>query len=79
MFKMWMAMASADEQEALAALAGLSRNYLYRLANGKRKAGPATAARIAEFANKIQQENTELPRLSRASLCRACADCPYHP
>lgn len=62
----WLARNSKEAQEAVAERAGSSRNYLFQLSGGHRKAGPEKAKAIEEA---TQGE------LQRTELCEACGRC----
>lgn len=76
-FRQWMILATKAEQESLAAEAGTSRNYLYQIADGRRKVSADMAARLEGAAAPIAKASKKrLPKLTRADLCEACRDCP---
>jgi hypothetical protein len=79
--KVFMRLASADEQQQLADRAGTSRQYLYKLANTKtnyaRHAKPGLAIAIETVTGEMHRETKgRLPRVYRTDLnhdCRGCA------
>lgn len=74
----WMRLASTKEQELLAEMAGTTRNHLYQIANGHRKASPDAAHRLANASQALaKQSKGRLPELYVTDLCRVCAGCPY--
>lgn len=80
--KHFMTVASGVEQEELAAAAGTSRAYLYRLANsGTAYARNAKSKLAAAIESKTQEmaktSKGRLPIVYRTDLNAACRDCPY--
>lgn len=76
--RVWMALATAEEQRLLASRAGTSRAYLYQLASGKRMATADLAGRIADEAEILRRGSKgRLPKLLRGELSSACEECPY--
>lgn len=74
----WMAAATVAEQKALAANAGTSHKYLYRLASGERRASAELAGALEDAAEALRRGSKgRLPRLMRYHLCNACASCPF--
>lgn len=76
----WMRVATAEESEQLAQLAGTSRDYLWQLGAGTRNASATLAGRIAREAARIRDRSPrreQLPLLTRTSLSPACAVCEY--
>lgn len=73
----WMLAATAAEQQLLAAGAKTSRNYLYQLADNRRKITSDMAARIEIAAGAIGKKSKgRLPRLLRWELSPVCNACP---
>lgn len=73
-----MAVATSDEQAALAQLAGTSKNYLYQLAKQTRVASAELAAAIEKASHIVARRSKgRLPKLPREQLCPACSTCPY--
>ena len=76
--KLWMKLATADEQEALAAQCETSRQMLYQVANGHRNFSAAKAGLIeAASAAMHKASRGRLPKLYRSDLAAACAGCAY--
>lgn len=82
----WMAVATANEQQTLAMLAGTSRAYLYTVANAgstkrqassKRIISSDMAGRLAHAAADLRLVNPALPELLRTDLSPTCGDCEY--
>lgn len=74
----WMRAATTAQLDELAKRAKTSRNYLHQLAGGHRTAGAEIAGRIEEASRLMRVESRfTLPWIDRASLCPACAGCPY--
>lgn len=76
--KLWMRLATAAEQEALAAKCDTSRQMLYQVANGHRNFS-ASKAGLIEAASAAMHKATRgrLPLLYRSDLAIACASCAY--
>ena len=76
--KLWMRLATADEQEALAAKCDTSRQMLYQVANDHRNFS-ASKAGLIETASAAMHKTTRgrLPLLYRSDLAAACASCAY--
>jgi hypothetical protein len=80
--KHFMRIATTAEQEELAAAAGTSRQYLYKLANSgtdyARTAKADLAAKL-EGASAVMHRASKgrLPRLYRTDLNDACRACPF--
>ena len=76
--KLWMRLATADEQEALAAKCDTRRQMLYQVANGHRNFS-ASKAGLIETASAAMHKSTRgrLPLLYRSDLAAACASCAY--
>jgi DNA-binding transcriptional regulator YdaS (Cro superfamily) len=71
--KAWMAAATVDEQETLAARVGTTRGMLYQYAGGHRTAS-------AERAGAIERSTAEMHKASkiyRTDLSEACLQCEY--
>lgn len=81
--KQWMRLASTEEQEQLAKLAGTKRPYLYHLAGEKNKAykrEPMPKLAIAlEAASAVlrKQSKGRLPLIYRTDLVTACRECSF--
>lgn len=76
--KTWMIAAKPEEILGLAGLSGTSRDYLYQLAAGRRRASSELAGRIAAGADKIRAGSEgRLPRLGREDVSSVCRDCAY--
>lgn len=76
--KVWIALASADEQLALAERVGTSRATLYQYANGHRQCSAERAGEIERAtADMARSSKGRLPRLFRTDLADACAQCDY--
>lgn len=74
----WLNSASTLEQDALAHTAGTSRQYLYHIASGFRKASAEMGAAIEKASNKLRASSRKrLPKLTRKDICEVCARCPY--
>lgn len=77
-FRLWMLRAMTTEQEKLAAKAGISRNYLYKIADGTRPASAELTAIIVGIAEGMRKASKgRLPRLTRADIAEVCAGCEY--
>ena len=84
--KSWMAVATAQEQQTLATLAGTSRAYMYTVANagstkrkvsGKRIISADLAGRMARAATGFLLAILPLPEMLRTDLSPTCGDCEY--
>lgn len=76
--KLWMRLATPDEQEALAKGAKTSRAMLYHVANGNRKFAPTKAIQIERTSAKMHQASRgRLPKLYRTDMAAACAECEF--
>jgi DNA-binding transcriptional regulator YdaS (Cro superfamily) len=76
--KIWIALASADEQQVLAERVGTSRATLYQYANGHRQCSAERAGEIERVtAEMARASKGRLPRLYRTDLADACAQCDY--
>lgn len=80
--KVFMRLATAEEQRRFAELAGTSRQYLYKLANSEAWYGRTTKAELAagiEAASVILNKESKgrLPRLYRTDMNPTCRACPY--
>ncbi len=74
----WMSLASADEQAALAERVGTSRATLYQYASGHRQCSADRAGEIERVtAERARSSKGRLPRLYRTDLSDACANCDY--
>ncbi len=73
----WMNKATTEEREALANGADTTRAAIYQITSGKRQVGPAKARLFERAAAVLRRKNPELPKLLRADLCPACAQCEY--
>ena len=74
----WMSLASADEQTALAERVGTSRATLYQYASGHRQCSAERAGEIERVsAEMVRSSKGRLPRLYRTDLADACANCEY--
>lgn len=78
----WMRLATPEEQEEMAQLAGTSRDYLYQIASPAKHRG--ISSRMAGFlvaaAAKVREASPRrdiLPVLTRADLSDVCAGCEY--
>lgn len=81
--KAWLRQATAAEQEALAARAGTSRQYLHHLAAGeetnyRREPKPALAAAIERETKAMAKASKgRLPIVYRTDLVTACRQCEF--
>lgn len=76
--KKWMIAATADEIRSLVKQADTSRDYLYQIVGGHRTASADLAGRIETAAEALRLKSKgRLPKLTRADLAPACAECPY--
>jgi len=76
--KIWIALASADEQHVLAERVGTSRATLYQYANGHRQCSAERAGEIERVtAEMARASKGRLPRIYRTDLADACAQCDY--
>lgn len=74
----WIALASADEQQLLADRVGTSRATLYQYANGHRQCSADRAGEIERVTGEMARASKgRLPRLYRTDLAAACAECEY--
>lgn len=74
----WMALASADEQQLLAERVGTSRATLYQYASGHRQCSAERAGEIERVTGEMARASKgRLPRLYRTDLSPACAECEY--
>jgi len=77
--KEWMAVATNEEKEFLAATAGTTVGYLRQVAGGYRdysvKAGLAQRIEIA--AGALREVNPTLPEIKQVDLCVDCVGCKY--
>ena len=77
-FKVWMRAATPEEQELLAAEIGTSREYLYQLSGGFRKASPERGAAIEEVSSKMHAASLgRLPLIYRTDMVDACRGCAF--
>lgn len=78
-----MKLATTEQQEALATLAGTTRTYLYHLSADSdkayaRDAEPGLAARIEKASFELRKQTRgALPRIYRTDLNKACRACEY--
>lgn len=77
-FKSWMKAATPGEQSVLADALGSSREYLYQLSGGFRKASPERGIAI-EVASARMHEASQgrLPRIYRTDMVDACRKCEF--
>lgn len=76
--KAWMAAATTDEQELLAAKVGTTRGTLYQYAGGHRKASAERAGAIERASAEMHRASKgRLPRIYRTDLSEACLGCEY--
>lgn len=80
--KHWMRLATSEQQQQLAAEAGTSRQYLYKLANTRAKYARSAKASLAAALERVSHRlaaftNRSLPKLYRTDLNETCRDCPY--
>lgn len=76
--QIWMALASADEQQLLAERVGTSRATLYQYASGHRQCSAERAGAIERVSAEMARASKgRLPRLYRTDLASACAECDY--
>ncbi len=76
--KRWMQLATADEQELLAARAGTSRGQLYQLAGQHRQASPAKAFAIERASKELHKASKgRLPIIWRTDLVESCRQCEF--
>lgn len=77
-FKTWMKAATPSEQSVLADVLGSSREYLYQLSGGFRKASPERGAAIeAASARMHEASQGRLPRIYRTDMVEACRNCEF--
>lgn len=77
-FKTWMKAATPGEQSILAELLGSSREYLYQLSGGFRKASPERGAAIeAASARMHEASQGRLPLIFRTDMVDACRNCEF--
>lgn len=76
--QVWMALASADEQQLLADRVGTSRATLYQYGSGHRQCSAERAGEIERVTHEMARASKgRLPRLYRTDLADACANCEY--
>lgn len=77
-FKTWMKAATPGEQSLLAEALGSSREYLYQLSGGFRRASPERGAAL-EVASARMHEASQgrLPRIYRTDMVDACRNCEF--
>lgn len=76
--KAWMAAATVDEQELLAARVGTTRGMLYQYAGGHRTASAERAGAIEQVTAEMHRASKgRLPRIYRTDLAEACLHCEY--
>jgi DNA-binding transcriptional regulator YdaS (Cro superfamily) len=77
-FKTWMKAATPGEQSILAEALDTSREYLYQLSGGFRKASPERGAAIeAASARMHEASQGRLPRIYRTDMVEACRNCEF--
>jgi DNA-binding transcriptional regulator YdaS (Cro superfamily) len=77
-FKTWMKAATPGEQSILADALDTSREYLYQLSGGFRKASPERGAAIeAASARMHEASQGRLPRIYRTDMVDACRNCEF--
>jgi hypothetical protein len=77
-FKVWMRAATPGEQGVLADALGTSREYLYQLSGGFRKASPERGAAVeAASAWMHEQSAGRLPKIFRTDMVDACRKCEF--
>jgi hypothetical protein len=77
-FKTWMMAATPAEQSLLATELGSSREYLYQLSGGFRRASAERGAAIeAATARMHEASNGRLPRIYRTDMVDACRGCTF--
>lgn len=77
-FKVWMRAATPSEQNVLATAIGTSREYLYHLSGGFRKASAERGAAIeVETARMHAESGGRLPAIYRTDMVAACRDCEF--
>lgn len=75
-----MRLLTVEEQEQLALLAGTSREYLYQLGSGHRRASAEMAGRLERAAGIVRSRSPRsemLPVLPRTALSETCRECQY--
>lgn len=76
--KLWMRLATVDEQERMAELAGTTRPMLYQYASDQRKPSSERAVHIEAATTQMNKESKRrLPVLYRTDLSSACAQCHF--
>jgi len=76
--KAWMAAATTDEQELLAAKVGTTRGTLYQYAGNHRKASAERAGAIEKASAEMHKASKgRLPKIYRTDLSEACLQCEY--
>lgn len=76
--KVWMRAATPSEQGLLATAIGTSREYLYQMSGGFRKASPERGAAIErETAAMHATTAGRLPEIYRTDMVDACRDCEF--
>ncbi len=75
--RQWMNVATPEEQEQMAMLAGTTRAMLYQYSGGHRTMSAERAGVIEAAAAKMRRTNRKLPKLFRIDLAPACRSCPY--
>jgi hypothetical protein len=77
-FKLWMRAATPVEQGVLATALGSSREYLYQLSGGFRRASPERGAAIEEVSARMHDiSDGRLPKIYRTDLVDACRNCEF--
>jgi DNA-binding transcriptional regulator YdaS (Cro superfamily) len=77
-FKTWMKSATPGEQKLLADELDTSREYLYQLSGGFRKASPERGAAIEVASARMHEASAgRLPRIYRTDMVEACRNCEF--
>lgn len=77
-FKTWMKAATPGEQSILADALDTSRDYLYQLSGGFRKASPERGAAIEVASARMHVASKgRLPRIYRTDMVEACRNCEF--
>ena len=76
--KLWMSLASIDEQNDLAERVGTTRGNLYQYAGGHRNASAERAGEIERVTAEMHKSSKgRLPKIYRTDLAAACKACPF--
>ena len=76
--KAWMAAATVEEQETLAARVGTTRGMLYQYAGGHRTASAERAGAIERATAEMNKASKgRRPKIYRTDLSEACLSCEY--